>query len=302
MLLIGKLIFGISSVMRHEPFMVPHTGVVRLSDYDPKFTGKFKSKDGAEKKLKLCVKQLKSLQEVLYAKNDYAVLIILQGMDTAGKDSTVKYVMSGVNPMGCQVFSFKAPSTEELEHDYLWRAARCLPERGRIGIFNRSYYEEVLVVRVHPELFERQHIPHAVRSQDLWQARFGAINNFEQHLVENGTVVLKFFLNLSKEEQKKRFLDRIEMPEKNWKFSLNDIRERKFWDDYMCVYEDMLGRTNTPWAPWHVIPADHKWFTRVAIADILIAKLRSLNLCYPVMSKEEHQKNLAALRKELETE
>src|SRR3989338_337722 len=275
---------------------------IRLAEHNPRFTGKFKNKEGAQKKLVRLVKELKALQEVLYAQDTYAVLLILQGMDAGGKDSTVKYVMSGVNPMGCQVFSFKAPSHEELEHDYLWRCAMRVPERGRIGIFNRSYYEELVVVRVHPELLEKQRIPAAVRSANIWQARFNEINNFERYLTQNGGVVPKFFLNLSKEEQKARVLDRLTKPEKNWKFSMNDIRERVHWDAYMRAYEDMINHTSTSWAPWHIVPADHKWFTRALVADILIQKLRSLDLRYPIMGKDEHEKNLALFRTMLQEE
>ena len=222
-------------------------------------------------------------------------------MDAAGKDSTIKHVMSGINPQGCQVFSFKAPSTEELDHDYLWRSFKALPERGRIGIFNRSYYEEVLAVRVHPELLAAQQLPHVPKGDRIWQQRFEEINNFEKYLDNNGVVVLKFFLNVSKEEQKKRFLERINIPEKNWKFSLGDVQVRKFWDDYMNAYGDMLSHTSTDYAPWHVIPADHKWFTRLAVADIVCAKLKELNLQYPQMNPE-HLQHLAQAKAQLESE
>jgi len=222
-------------------------------------------------------------------------------MDAAGKDSTIKHVMSGVNPQGCQVFSFKAPSTEELDHDYLWRSFKALPERGRIGIFNRSYYEEVLAVRVHPELLAAQQLPHVPKGDRIWHQRFEEMNNFEKYLHNNGVVVLKFFLNVSKAEQKKRFLERINLPEKNWKFSFGDVQVRNFWDDYMNAYEDVLNHTSTDHAPWHVIPADHKWFTRLAVADIVCTKIKELNLQYPQMNPE-HLQELLQVKALLESE
>jgi len=211
-------------------------------------------------------------------------------MDAAGKDSTIKHVMSGINPQGCQVFSFKQPSTEELDHDYLWRSFKALPERGRIGIFNRSYYEEVLVVRVHPELLTRQQLPPQAKEKHIWKQRFEEINNFEKYLVNNGIIVLKFFLNVSKDEQKSRFLERIERPEKNWKFSVSDVKERGYWDDYMKAYGEAMTATSTDWAPWHIIPADHKWFTRLAVAYFIDEKLRSLNLAYPEVEPNHLQR------------
>jgi PPK2 family polyphosphate:nucleotide phosphotransferase len=231
--------------------------------------------------------------------NAHAVLIIFQAMDAAGKDSTIKHVMSGINPQGCQVHSFKAPSTEELNHDYLWRCSKALPERGKIGIFNRSYYEEILVTRVHPEILEQRSLPANLIDKDVWQRRFEEINNFEKHLVNNGTIILKFFLNVSKEEQKERFLERIDRPEKNWKFSVDDAKERALWDDYMTVYEDMFNHTSTKYAPWYIIPADHKWFTRLTVAAIIYTQLKELNLQYPTVSEEKHQELLQA-RKVLE--
>jgi PPK2 family polyphosphate:nucleotide phosphotransferase len=222
-------------------------------------------------------------------------------MDAAGKDSVIKHVMSGVNPQGCQVFSFKAPSQEELDHDFLWRTTKALPERGRIGIFNRSYYEEVLIVRVHPEILTAQHIPDEERNENIWQHRYEDINNFERYLTRNGTVILKFFLNVSKKEQKERFLDRIERPEKNWKFSFADVKERERWEDYMHAYQEMLNHTSTHWAPWYVIPADHKWFTRAAVADIIITKLESLDLRFPDLS-ESHKQDLRRAKEILERE
>jgi PPK2 family polyphosphate:nucleotide phosphotransferase len=238
---------------------------------------------------------------MLYAQDKYALLIIFQAIDAAGKDGTIKHVMSGLNPQGCQVFSFKAPSAEELDHDYLWRTSKALPERGRIGIFNRSYYEEVLVVRVHPEILERQHLPPETLTKDIWQRRFEEINNFERYLVDNGIVVLKFFLYVSKEEQKMRFLERINRPEKNWKFSAGDVEERKLWNEYMKAYSDVLNHTSTRWAPWYVVPADHKWFTRFAVAAVIGAKMEELNLSYPKVDKQ-HLRELRNAKKQLERE
>ena len=251
-------------------------------------------KSDAKRDLKKGIKAIAEYQEILYAQDTHALLIIFQAMDAAGKDSTIKHVMSGINPQGFQVYSFKAPSLEELDHDYLWRCSKALPERGRIGIFNRSYYEEILVTRVHPEILEQRQIPSSLIDEKIWKQRFEEINNFEKHLVNNGTVILKFFLNVSKEEQKQRFLERIERPEKNWKFSTNDAKEREFWDDYMAVYEDMFNHTSTELAPWHIISADHKWFTRLAVAGIIYAKLKELNLHYPKVSQEKHLELLQA--------
>jgi PPK2 family polyphosphate:nucleotide phosphotransferase len=272
-----------------------------LKDYDPNSTGKYHDKAEAQLKLQEGVKQLGTYQNVLYAQNTYALLLIFQAMDAAGKDSTIKHVMSGVNPQGCQVFSFKSPSHEELDHDYLWRSSKALPERGRIGIFNRSYYEEVLVVRVHPEILANQQLPHVPKGERIWHQRFEEINNFEKYLTNNGIVVLKFFLNVSKAEQKKRFLDRINLPEKNWKFSVSDATERDRWDEYMNAYEDVFNHTSTEWAPWHIIPADHKWYTRLAVADIICAKLKELNLQYPQVS-QEHLQELLRVKGILESE
>jgi PPK2 family polyphosphate:nucleotide phosphotransferase len=256
-------------------------------DFDPKYTGEFKGKEAALTELKLTVERLAVEQDVLYASDTYSVLVILQALDAAGKDGTIKHVMSGVNPQGCEVTSFKAPSREELEHDYLWRSARRLPLAGRIGMFNRSYYEEVLVVRVHPDLLVQERLPPLDKNESLWKRRFEDINSFERYMVNNGIVVLKFFLNVSKSEQKARFLKRIEQKEKNWKFSAADIRERRYWDDYMEAYEEMFNQTSTEWAPWYIIPADHKWFTRICVAEIIVAKLKSLGLKYPKVSDQE---------------
>jgi len=273
---------------------------IKLNDFDPSFTGKF-TKTKAKELLPVGIEQLATYQDVLYAQNIYALLLIFQAMDAAGKDSTIKHVMSGINPQGCQVFSFKQPSTEELDHDYLWRSFKALPERGRIGIFNRSYYEEVLIVRVHPELLESQQLPAQARGKHIWKQRFEEINNFEKYLVHNGILVLKFFLNVSKDEQKQRFLDRINRPEKNWKFSVSDARERAYWDDYMKAYEAAITHTSTDWAPWHIIPADHKWFTRLAVAHFIDEKLRSLNLAYPEV-EPDHLDRLQEAKALLESE
>ena len=287
--------------MDHRAF-IPHTGKkFGLNQFDPKFTASFKRKEDALKKLEEDIASIASFQDILYAQDRYALLLIFQAMDAAGKDGAIKHVMSGINPQGCQVFSFKAPSTEDLDHDYLWRCVKSLPERGRIGIFNRSYYEEVLVVRVHPELLEKEKLPIRLEGKKIWNKRFDEINEFEHHLVRNGTRVLKFFLNVSKDEQKRRFLERIDQPEKNWKFSIADANERMHWREYMDAYEDMLHHTSTAWAPWHIIPADHKWFTRVAVADILLKTLKSLHLKYPHVSKER-KAELEKIKRQLEQE
>ena len=263
-------------------FRIDNPAKFRLSDYDPDDSeGLTKDKSEAKAMLAEGVQQLVGLQEKLYADDRWSVLIILQAMDAAGKDSVVEHVMSGLNPQGVQVHSFKQPSAEELDHDFLWRAARNLPERGRIGIFNRSYYEEVLVVRVHPELLERQKLPKSLNGKDLWQQRFDDICAFERHLTHNGTRILKFFLHVSKEEQRKRFLDRIDEPAKRWKFSMADVAERKFWDKYQDAYEDMIRHTSQPEAPWFVVPADHKWFTRMVVAGALVQELQALGVDFP---------------------
>jgi PPK2 family polyphosphate:nucleotide phosphotransferase len=273
----------------------------RLKDRDPADTAGFKSKIEAREHLALGCQRLRELQERLYAYNRWALLLILQAMDAAGKDSTIEHVMSGVNPQGCQVFSFKQPSAEELDHDYLWRANKCLPERGRIGVFNRSYYEEVLVVRVHANLLAAEKLPPELVSENIWQRRFKEINAFEHHLAHSGTAIVKFFLHLSKEEQRRRFLARLDEPQKNWKFSMSDVRERKHWDEYMAAYEDMLEQTSTEHGPWYVIPADHKWFTRMAVADIIVSTLEKLKPEYPTLT-EEKRRELEAVRKALEQE
>jgi len=255
--------------------------------YDPAWVPPGLGKKEAGKRLDEGIRLLADYQDRLYAQDRYAILVLFQAMDAAGKDGTIKHVMSGLNPQGCQVYSFKAPSAEELDHDYLWRCFRALPERGRIGIFNRSYYEELLVVRVHPEILRHQHIPSRYLDEDVWNRRFEEVNNFEKYLVHNGGVVLKFFLNVSKDEQKRRFLDRIEQPEKNWKFSSADAKERAFWDDYMNAYEDVFNRTSTTWAPWYIVPADNKWFTRLAVAEVIHRTLKSLDLAYPEVDQAQ---------------
>jgi len=283
-----------------RPFLVPPGKQVSLAkDYDPAYKADYLNKAEAEAKLQQGIRLLAEYQDKLYAQDTFAVLIVLQAMDAAGKDGIIKHVMTGLNPQGCTVHSFKAPSNEELNHDYLWRCVTRLPERGNIGIFNRSYYEEVLVARVHPEILERQQLPPKARGSDVWNKRFRQINQFERHLVENGTVVLKFFLNVSREEQKKRFLERIDRPEKNWKFSAADVRERSHWSEYMAAYEDVFNHTSTKWAPWHIIPADRKWFARLAVAACIFAKLRSLKLHYPEVS-DAHRQELGVARAQLE--
>jgi PPK2 family polyphosphate:nucleotide phosphotransferase len=266
-------------------------------DYDPGYTGNFMSREDAEETTAAGIRLLAQQQDKLYAQNTYAVLIILQALDAAGKDSTIKHVMSGVNPMGVQVTSFKVPGAEELDHDYLWRCCVALPRRGNIAIFNRSYYEEVLVVRVHKEYLDRQQLPPLLNDQDIWSRRFREINNFERYLADNGIIILKFFLNVSKEEQKRRFLKRVEEPDKNWKFSAADIDERAFWGDYMDAYEEMFNTTSTPCAPWYIIPADHKWFTRLVVVSAIHDTLDRLNLAYPEVTTQQKEGLLAAKAK-----
>ena len=273
----------------------------RLKNVDPGDTLQFTSEDKPREKeaLAMGITFMAELQDRLYAQDRWAVLLMFQAMDAAGKDSAIKHVMSGVNPQGCQVFSFKSPTSEELNHDYLWRCLKCLPERGRIGIFNRSYYEETLVVRVHPEILANQRLPPALVTKDIWKERFQDIRGFERYLARNGVAILKFFLHVSKEEQKKRFLERIEEPEKNWKFSENDVKEREHWDDYMEAYEDMIRNTATKAAPWYVVPADNKWFARVVVAAAVIDALDSLDLKYP-KADDRKLKELAAAKRALQ--
>jgi PPK2 family polyphosphate:nucleotide phosphotransferase len=270
----------------------------RLKDVDPGETLGYTSEDKprAKEALAMGVELLTELQDMLYAQDRWAVLLIFQAMDAAGKDGAIKHVMSGVNPQGCQVFSFKAPSAEDLDHDFLWRCMKCLPERGRIGIFNRSYYEETLVVRVHREFLEKQRLPPEVVTKNIWKERFQDIRNFERYLTRNGVVLRKFFLHVSNKEQKKRFLERIEEPEKHWKFSANDAKERGYWDAYMEAYEDMIQNTASKQAPWYVVPADNKWFTRVVVAAAVIDALASLNLRYPKVSASKLRELAAAKR------
>ncbi len=262
-------------------------GKFRLKDVDPGDTGTIKSKDKAEEHLERGVKRLSCLQDKLYAQDRWSLLLVFQAMDAAGKDGTIKHVMSGVNPQGCQVFSFKGPSAEELDHDFLWRTTKCLPERGRIGIFNRSYYEETLVVRVHPPYLAKQKLPPELVTKRIWDERYEDINAFERYLARNGTVVRKFFLYVSRDEQKRRFLSRLEESEKNWKFSVADAQERGFWKDYMRSYEDVIRATSTEWAPWYVVPADHKWFTRLVVSAAVVDALDDLKLAYPKVDKEK---------------
>ena len=270
-----------------EQLVAPVGRKISLKRFDPEWTGRLKDKKRAGEWLQEGVKQLARQQDRLYAQDTYALLVIFQAMDAAGKDGTIRHVMTGINPQGCQVFSFKAPSAEERDHDFLWRSSKALPERGRIGIHNRSHYEEVLVVRVHPEILEAEQLPAGARGRDLWRQRYEQINAFERHLVDNGTVVLKFYLNVSKKEQKRRFLERLEQPDKNWKFSVSDVRERSFWKDYMRAYEDVFTHTSTRHAPWYIIPADNKWFMRLAVAAIINQTLADLKLRYPQVSAEK---------------
>ena len=282
-------------------FRVPEGKKFRLKDRDSRGTGKLHSKDEAQDRLRKGVERMRDLQDRLYAQDRWAVLLIFQAMDAAGKDGTIEHVMSGINPQGCQVYSFKAPSSEELDHDFMWRTNRCLPERGRIGVFNRSYYEEVLVARVHPRILAAQRLPPSLVTKKIWEHRFEDIRNAERYLARNGTVIRKFFLHLSREEQRKRFLARLDDPEKHWKFSLGDVQEREHWDSYMEAYEEMLQATSTDEAPWYVVPADRKWFTRMAVADIIVDTLEGLDLQYPRVTSEKLAE-LKAARKTLEKE
>ncbi|WP_406696176.1 polyphosphate kinase 2 family protein [Singulisphaera sp. Ch08] len=292
-----------------DRFRVPAGAKIRIKDHNPGWSqteemeelGKDALKERARQTLDQNLADLSHAQEMLYADDRFAVLIVLQAMDAAGKDGTIKHVMSGVNPQGCQVFSFKKPSAEELDHTFLWRYMKCLPERGRIGIFNRSYYEDVLVVKVHPELLTAQHLSPVKFGSKFWSQRYKDINAFERHLVRNGTVVLKFFLNVSKEEQKRRFLERLDRPEKHWKFSTSDLAERGHWDQYMRAYSECLSATSTKWAPWYVVPADHKWITRAIVADVVTTTIQSLDLKYPEVT-EEKKEQLAEARRQLTAE
>jgi len=284
--------------MDESKFLAQPGKKISLDDFAPDYTNEFKDKDEANEKLQNDIEKISKLQDILYASNKYSLLLIFQALDAAGKDSIIKHVMSGINPQGCEVYSFKAPSSEELDHDFLWRCSKRIPEKGRIGIFNRSYYEEVLVVRVHPELLEYQNLPEIKNTDKFWQHRFDDINSYEKYLTRNGIIILKFYLNVSKDEQKKRFLERIDTPEKNWKFSAGDVKERKFWDDYRHAYEEVFSNTSTDDAPWYIIPADKKWFTRTAVADIIVKRLKDLDLKYPELS-EVHKQELQQIRSEL---
>jgi len=286
-----------------KPFRVSKGDKFRLKDVDPGDTLGLKSEDKprAKEALATGVEALAQLQDMLYAQDRWAVLLIFQAMDAAGKDGAIKHVMSGINPQGCQVFSFKAPTSEDLDHDYLWRCMKSLPERGRIGIFNRSYYEETLVVRVHPEFLQKQQLPRDLVTKDIWRERFQDIRSFERYLARNGVAIRKFFLHVSKKEQKRRFLERLDTPEKNWKFSASDVQERGHWDAYMAAYEDMIRNTATKEAPWYIVPADNKWITRVVVAAAVIDALASLNVKYPTVGPEK-LKELAAAKRALQAE
>jgi PPK2 family polyphosphate:nucleotide phosphotransferase len=283
-----------------EPYCISDGGKFRLKDVDPGDTGDLtsESKPQAKEALQTGISAVTKLQDMLYAQDRWGVLLIFQAMDAAGKDGAIKHVMSGINPQGCQVASFKSPSSEDLDHDYMWRCQKHLPERGRIGIFNRSYYEETLVVRVHPEILGKQKLPKQLAGKDVWDNRFKDIRGFERYLTNNGIVVRKFFLHVSRDEQKKRFLERIDNPDKNWKFSASDAAERKHWKDYMHAYEQTIRETATKESPWYVVPADNKWYTRVVVAAALIDALSSLDLHYPEVGRDK-LKELAATKKEL---
>jgi len=294
---------GMSRVRKFvRPYRVTDGRKFRLRDWDPGDTAGLKEeKKRAKEILASGARMLADLQDKLYAQDRWSLLLVFQAMDAAGKDGTIKHVMSGVNPQGCQVFSFKAPSAEDLDHDFLWRSTKCVPERGRIGIFNRSYYEEVLVVRVHPEFLANQKLPPKLVGKRIWEERYESIADFEKHMARNGTVILKFFLNVSRREQKKRFMERLDLPDKNWKFSEADAKERQHWKDYMAAYEDAIRATAKPWAPWYVIPADNKWFSRLVVAGAIIEAMDGLDLHYPAVD-DAKKKELAAARKLLLSE
>jgi PPK2 family polyphosphate:nucleotide phosphotransferase len=285
-----------------EQFRVDPGRAVRLSKWATKIKPLYKSKAHYRKLLDQQIDELRAQQSLLYAQNSYALLLIFQAMDAAGKDSAIKHVMSGVNPQGCEVYSFKHPTAEELDHDFLWRTTRCLPERGRIGIFNRSYYEEVLIVRVHPDILRAEALPQELTNEHtIWEERYHSINHLERHLNRNGTRILKFFLHVSREEQRQRFLDRLEEPDKNWKFNVGDLGERALWNEYMIAYQECLRATSTPYGPWYVVPADDKKNARLIIADAIVETLKELRMSYPHPDKE-HRKELESIRKALEAE
>lgn len=288
--------------MNTQNFLVAPDTKVDLKNHPTNFTGDYTNKGAAVEDLEKNVERLRKLQDVLYAEDKQSLLIVFQAMDAAGKDGAIEHVMSGVNPQGCHVVSFKQPSDEELSHDFLWRCAKNLPERGKIGIFNRSHYEEVLVVRVHPQILASQHLSDEIKNdKKIWKKRFEQIRNFESNLAANGTHIIKFFLNVSKEEQKQRFLSRIAEEDKNWKFSMGDVKERSYWDDYMSAYTEALENTSTSDSPWYIIPADKKWFTRLAVSEVIVQKLESMKPTYPAVT-EEHKVELAEAKKILEAE
>jgi len=272
--------------MKEQMIKIPHNVKIKLKNLSADYSEGFKDREEVKKKVEKNLVSMRTLQDVLYAHDKYSILIILQAMDAGGKDGTIRYVMSGVNPQGCQVFGFKKPSDEELDHDYLWRIHKSLPERGRIGIFNRSYYEEVLVARVHPEILKKQKLPDELIKDDVWEKRFRQINDFERYLCENGTRIIKLFLHISKEEQKVRFLSRQQDPTKNWKLSKPDMDERQHWDKYMAAFEDMINNTSTKWAPWHVIPANKKWYRNYIVSEIIHDTMKSLKISYPRLTDD----------------
>ena len=282
-------------------WLVPFDGSFRIAAASSRRPDDVPDKDGREQELQRLVGELDELQRMFYAHDKQALLLIFQGMDAAGKDSTIRAVLQGINPAGCEVYSFRQPSSEELDHDFLWRTSRCLPQRGRIGVFNRSHYEEVLVVRVHPELLDYQKLPPDINRDTIWSDRYASIRAHEEHIARNGTVVLKFWLNVSREEQRQRFLSRLETPEKNWKFANGDVRERSCWDDYMRAYEHALRETSRPWAPWYAIPADSKSYMRMCVADIVVRAMQSLQLHYPLVGDRERSQ-FDAMRRLLESE
>lgn len=288
----------------HSVFIVPTNKRVALSSFDPGYTGQIEGKKHSKKTLAEDIQDLSDAQELLWASSEKSMLIIFQALDAAGKDGTIKHVMTGINPQGCDVFSFKAPTEEERLHHFLWRPTRFLPARGRIAIFNRSYYEEVLVVRVHPEILQNSWLPREMKDMDpddIWKIRYSEINETEKRWTENGIQIVKIFLNVSKEEQRKRFMARLENPDKNWKFSVNDYKERQFWNDYVTAYEDMLNETSTEYSPWYVVPADNKWYTRAVVADIITHRILNMELTFPEVS-EETKERLKEVKKLLETE
>ena len=270
-----------------SPYLVPFNGSFKLAKMPSSPPVEVPGKRSLKKELRDLTAELNDLQRIFYAHDKHSLLLIFQAMDAAGKDGTIRAVMSGINPAGCQVFSFKQPSAEQLDHDFLWRTARCLPERGRIGIFNRSYYEEVLVVRVHPEYLQEQRLPDVINPKQIWKERYESIRTHEKHLARNGTIIIKFWLNISKEEQRQRFLARLNEPQKHWKFSPGDVKERGYWDQYMAAYEDALAATSKPWAPWYAIPANNKPYMRREVAKLLVKTMQSLNLRYPKVGKKE---------------